>query len=172
MPPLILAIERNESEIMRMLLEAGADVGKRDSERGWTPLESCVTSALHGQVELPLLELLLRFDADHNELFSSGHTALTKAILAPSGQGRSWRKRMILQILLNNGADVGQRTRDGSSTLEAIDMKNESIVEKQCMVEILRPYSRGELHERFNRRSKELLRHKQRHVARRLRTTV
>ena len=163
-PPLILAIDHNEPEIARMLLEAGADVGRRDRARGWTPLESCIMGVLLGHVELHILELLLRFNADHRELFSSGHTALTKTILAPSGQGRNWRKRMTLQILLNNGADVGQRTRDGVSTLEAVDIRSQPSEEKQCIVEILRPYSKGELYERFNKRSKELLRRRQRRV--------
>ena len=157
-PPLTIAIDGNNPNITHMLLEARANVEKRDTKRHWTPLESCLSSVLYGSTDMSLLDLLLSYGADPNKRFTSGHTPLVETVLAPSGRGRGrdWRKHMVLETLLWHGADVSKPARNGVTALSAIDLREGSIMEKQCTLEILRPHSKGKVREGFDRRSKEL----------------
>jgi ankyrin repeat protein len=93
-------------DIVRALLDSGADINARTIISDWTPL---MAAASEGKTAV--VQILLDRGADINARSPSGNTALMVA--ARNGQVAT------LQILLERGADVNERTPDGVSTLSA-----------------------------------------------------
>jgi len=83
--PLHLAIEQLYDEIVELLLDAGADIERRDEDGGWTPLIHAVdiVSDASTQGERPpdnkLVSLLISRGADLAARTSKGRTALSVA---------------------------------------------------------------------------------------------
>jgi hypothetical protein len=103
--PLICAIEQKKAEIVKILLDRGADLEKRD-EFGSTPL----MSAASGSMEI--IQLLLDKGADVNGRgtgFRNGWTPFMEAAAVGNVEA--------MKLLLERGADMEARTAEGSTAL-------------------------------------------------------
>ncbi|MEC5030653.1 MAG: ankyrin repeat domain-containing protein [Oscillatoria sp. PMC 1051.18] len=72
--PLIIAVESKETQIVKLLLEAGANPNLSEKDTGGTPL---IYAAITGSLEI--INLLLKFGADRNIRDNYNETALMKA---------------------------------------------------------------------------------------------
>lgn len=132
--PLIEAIGTDDSALVRLMLDAGADVN-RPNKFGWTPLMEVVENEKSELVELflsrgakvnvqqnygwtplmkaaeksniELIELLLKFKADPNLVTSSGRTALMISI----DRGNLYAAR----VLIDRGTNLNLFDEDGWS---------------------------------------------------------
>lgn len=110
-----------QSEIVRILLERGADPTSRDKD-GNTALHVFAGSYLNGENDAEVLRLLLKDGSDINAQSTDGNTPLHSAIL----YSRTDRAR----LLLKNGADWHLKTSRGITPLaDAQARKNTEIVE-------------------------------------------
>ena len=103
--PLICAIEQKKAEIVKILLDRGADPEKRD-EFGLTPLMAAVSSSME------IMQLLLDKGADVNGRgtgFRNGWTPFLEAAAAGNVEA--------MKLLLERGADMEARTAEGSTAL-------------------------------------------------------
>ncbi|MCL1876307.1 MAG: ankyrin repeat domain-containing protein [Synergistaceae bacterium] len=91
--PLIFAIESHNTEVVKALVQAGADVNMKDNE-GMTPLMIAAKSIFK---EHEILSVLIRSGADINAKNQNGLTAL---ILAGNAGNQE-----AISILADNGAD-------------------------------------------------------------------
>ncbi|KAH9962793.1 hypothetical protein BGW80DRAFT_1448371 [Lactifluus volemus] len=94
----------SEPEIVRWLLECGAETNARDTREGLIPLH---VAALRGNLET--VQILVQHNADINAKDFSGKTPLHYA---------SERGHLdVVRLLLGSGADVNARMDDGSTPL-------------------------------------------------------
>jgi ankyrin repeat protein len=98
--PLVVAAENGNEELVRYLVEQGADIDAESKVGGWTALRWSVTK---GNVELT--EFLIEHGADVNQENEFGWTPLHSA--AKYGQDR------IVAMLLEAGADLSAKTESG-----------------------------------------------------------
>ncbi len=110
--PLTLAISKGHTEIVKLLLEYGADADYRTSEYYDTPL---MLAARKGRTEI--VKLLLEYGADINEskLLNSGKSALIVAA--------DYGFTDIVEILLENGADPDVLDAEKSSCAVSIGVR-------------------------------------------------
>ncbi|KAL6831423.1 ankyrin repeat-containing domain protein [Trichoderma sp. SZMC 28015] len=138
--PLYLASFHGHTNILRLLLDEGADVDK-SSENGWTPLHAAYDNPTN-------VKLLLSHDADINAISESGsiihlvakHNKVEVLSILLSHNTRPNLELLtvydtytdmtalciacilghadIMKLLLQNGANVNHRTLDGSFPLE------------------------------------------------------
>ncbi|KAG5837348.1 hypothetical protein ANANG_G00238320 [Anguilla anguilla] len=78
-----LAVQKGDEDIVKMLLDAGADVNQRDLSAGRSPMHWAVESQSPGVVRL-----LLRAGAAVDQPSYAGHTPLYCAIHRPNGEVR------------------------------------------------------------------------------------
>ncbi|NVJ98774.1 MAG: ankyrin repeat domain-containing protein [Alphaproteobacteria bacterium] len=104
-PALLIAVEKNNMAMMKLLLDNGANVNVGDPERGETAL---MKRALAGDVNG--VQLLLSYGADANRADIGQETALMKAVRA--------RKFKMVQTLLEAGADPNVQDFTGKTALE------------------------------------------------------
>jgi ankyrin repeat protein len=106
-----LAASRGNSELMRLLLEKGADVNRACTCKGfldardWTPLQM---AARRGRTEI--VQLLLSGGADVRQTNSRGATPLHEAV---DGDAPA-----IVRALLDKGADARARDKEGKTPLD------------------------------------------------------
>jgi ankyrin repeat protein len=95
-----------QAEIVRALLDAGANINARTIISGWTPLMAAASES-----KTAIVQILLDRGADINAQSPDGTTPLM--IAARSGHVAT------VQVLLDRGAEVNQRSPDGVSALAA-----------------------------------------------------
>jgi uncharacterized protein len=114
----------NDSEIVKLLIEHGADIEARDVE-GATPLmraaehgqtgnsaliaAACICAVIDMNDTLPSMKLLLEKGADVNARNNVGTTAL----MAAAGWGRTAN----IQLLIAKGAKIDTKDKDGNTAL-------------------------------------------------------
>lgn len=104
--PLIIATVFGQIEVLKALIEAGADVNSRNNE-GSTSL---ITAAVFNQIGVS--KVLIEAGADVNAINNEGSTPLiTAAFLC---------RTEIVEALLNNGADKNARNNTGRTALDSV----------------------------------------------------
>ncbi len=111
--PLYNASAGGHLDIVRFLLEKGADPNSLNYSWGATPLGTALSSAY-----IDVAEELIRYGADVNARRRSGHTALMYA----ARDGRM----AVVEFLLENGADVQLENDEGYTALDLAKEKNHS----------------------------------------------
>jgi ankyrin repeat protein len=113
--PLIWAARHGRTEAMAVLIDAGADVNRRDGWiNGWTPLLHAIHHAQTGAVRL-----LIARGADVNAAAPCGLTPLIMAAGDCDCDARRNARDLdeIFSLLLKEGADPRAETRGGSNAL-------------------------------------------------------
>jgi ankyrin repeat protein len=133
--PLHDAALNGKSEIVRLLIEHGADVNAMSEYN--TPL---LIAATYGQIAVA--ELLIKSKADVNTRDSSGRTALTLAIQPPGNYDRGGRE--LVKLLLDNGAqdDRALHTAVGTGRQDLVDL----ILQYRPDINVRDQYGRTALH--------------------------
>lgn len=109
---LTVLMQAANARVARLLLEAGADVNKRDS-RGWSPLHYAVTR----KTEPALIRLLIQSGADVSIRNLNGETPLRlTGILFVEKIAPAWGK-ILIPILVKNGADIHTADHEGHTLL-------------------------------------------------------
>ncbi|GFS21537.1 ankyrin-3 [Elysia marginata] len=128
--PLVTALEFNcELDVLRYLLEQGADVNEVGNDDGETPLTMALHkySSVSGNSLSDILELLLEAGADKNKPTTNGDTPLHRAIYKGEPE--------IVKQLIDFGADLEARDSTGLTPflLAAKEIKPQVItVLKNC----------------------------------------
>ncbi|HAA30985.1 MAG TPA: hypothetical protein DCE56_28875, partial [Cyanobacteria bacterium UBA8553] len=120
--------------MVRLLVEAGANLERKDEQNGWTPLIAAVAI---GQFDV--VKFLLEAGADINNTERDSHTALMLAVkrnTSPKHPGsrlfpeNSFKYIEILTLLLEAGADVNAKTDEGwTALMSAANLGNSKAVE-------------------------------------------
>ena len=110
--PLVMAAYKGYNEIVRVLLEAGADVRAVDPGMKATALHA---AAYAGRAEAA--KILIEYNIDINKQGPyNGYTALHDAI---------WQNNVdVVKVLLNSNADLSLRSHEGKTPLEFAKSKN------------------------------------------------
>jgi ankyrin repeat protein len=104
--PLIMAAYQGDTEIVRLLLEAGADVGALDPGMKATALHA---ASYAGHAAPARLLIQYGIDIDKQGPYN-GYTALHDAI---------WQNHVeVAQVLIEAGADLGIRSNSGQTPLD------------------------------------------------------
>ena len=100
---LIEAAKQGDTELMKRLIERGADV-KAKCEKGWTAL---MWTSSNGCIEIA--EMMIENGADVNARSSIGFSALICAVME--------NQTNTAEMLIKRGADVNARSDDGKTAL-------------------------------------------------------
>ncbi len=107
--PLGLAAFFKRREVVRYLVEAGADHRPASRQGGFTPLHSAVASDA-GAVDIEIVRMLLDKGADPNAKSQSGSTPLHTVGFTGD--------RASLDLLLEHGADAAIKNNDGKTAAD------------------------------------------------------
>jgi ankyrin repeat protein len=107
--PLGLAAFFKRREVVRYLVEAGADLRLASRQGGFTPLHSAVATEA-GAVDTEIVRLLLDKGADPNAKAQSGSTPLHTVGFTGD--------RASLDLLLKHGADPAMKNNDGKTAAD------------------------------------------------------
>lgn len=122
---LFLAVARNNEELVKELLDRGADPNKADSI-GALPL---VEAVLSERLNIEIVKMLIEKGADVNkrETESNG-TALI--FLASNKQTSAESRQEAVKLLLAKGADKSIKSNEGKTALDwAKEVKNQDVVD-------------------------------------------
>ncbi|CAL1543867.1 unnamed protein product [Lymnaea stagnalis] len=139
MTPLMAAAKQSDAEdVLRMLLEAGAEVNKVDS-KGVSALYKAVVGGC-----LKNVDILIAFGADVNQKCNDGGTALHAAVdgqdaggnialLTAASGNRAEINPKVLRILLGAGSNVNHRNANGETALmKAACCLNDEAIKALC----------------------------------------
>jgi uncharacterized protein len=107
--PLGLAAFFKRPEVVRYLLDAGADPSHASRQGGFTPLHSAVATDA-GAVDVEIVRLLLAKGADPNARSQSGSTALHTVGFTGD--------RASLELLMKHGADPALKNNEGKTAAD------------------------------------------------------
>ena len=117
--PLFLAITKKHYDMVKLLLDSGADVNHEIQKKDSTPLLYAI-----GQKQKDIVELLLDRGADVNHEIMNRLTPIIFAI------GEEQNDIAVVELLLKKGANINYETTDGNTPLlSAIRAKQKDIVE-------------------------------------------
>ena len=102
--PLLLCAGINHVEILRMLIDAGADLNMKNNS-GWAALHNCA----YRKNCLESAKMLIEAGADVNIQKEDGSTALHLSVI-----NQYWK---ITELLINNGADLNIQDEEGNTPL-------------------------------------------------------
>ena len=110
---LLLAVEKNRPDTVKLLLERGADANVRGA-RGYTPL---IQAATKGQTDIA--QLLLEHDAnpDLAEAQSSWTALMMAAVRADA---------KMVEVLINHGADINVTDPKGQTAVDVAYQRNDT----------------------------------------------
>lgn len=123
-PVLWLAVAKSNTEIVKALLEAGAEVNIRDAQKGATPLMIAV-AAKNAQ----MVQYLLAARANPNIADAEGLSATSYAILTDQPG--------VLKLLVDGGADVNARDDRGHDLGYVVENSQLNKLRKQEMMLLL-----------------------------------
>ncbi|MDF2885115.1 MAG: Ankyrin [Clostridiaceae bacterium] len=110
--PIIKAVEGGFKEIIEFFIAEGADLEAKDKD-GDTALHTAIN-----WLRVEVVELLIKAGADLTSLARNGNTVLTSAVKNRIADiDLPNKKKNIIGILLEAGADVNQKNADGTYTL-------------------------------------------------------
>jgi ankyrin repeat protein len=115
--PLMLAIEKHNIGLVKLLLIAGANPNIKDNS-GKAALYKAVVTQVSEQ-NLDLLNLLINYKADVNAQSNIGTTPLMMAVEEPN--------LPVIQLLLKAGADPNIKDNDGNTALMRFEKNNKSL---------------------------------------------
>jgi len=105
---LVNEVKRNEESLVKLILDAGANVNAKDYSVGFTPLLWAVNNGF-----LNLVKLLIEYGADVNYETTNGNTVLIQSIRI-NNHINSFK---ITEILLNAGANPNKKNKFNQSSL-------------------------------------------------------
>lgn len=108
--PLYTALIGNHMEMAKKLIDAGADVNAPSSENGKTPL--IIATSRANQIKKEVEKIMA--DIPDNEKDSAFELYLQKQVIR-----QMYIARKMLQMLIDNGADVNQETPFGTPLMNA-----------------------------------------------------
>jgi ankyrin repeat protein len=119
------AIEKNQIEILRLMLDNGADIHVQNENGG------VLHWAIQRQASMPIVELLLSYHADVNAKNRYGNTPLHSAVI-------DGRKDVVL-LLIKNGADISAKNKQGMTALEWAkkEQKVDGLMRRQETIDLL-----------------------------------
>ncbi len=101
-------VEKKRIDIVKFLLEKGADINKTDKD-GWTALHWAAWSGMGN-----IVDLLLNSNANVNTLDKNGQSALMVASIRGNNE--------IVSMLLAKGADKSFKNKEGKSAYDLAEM--------------------------------------------------
>lgn len=112
--PLHIAVLRNKPDMVKLLLEHGADIERRDRVHESSPLDL----ASEESERLPCLTTLLEMGADVNKSDRRGKSPLLHALA--SADGLTVLNTDSIEVLLKRGADVNAATVEGERVVSQL----------------------------------------------------
>ncbi|KAL0979472.1 hypothetical protein UPYG_G00185510 [Umbra pygmaea] len=112
--PLHIAVLRNKPKMVRMLVEHGADIDKRDRIHESSPLDLASEEA----ERVACMRTLLDMGADVNAKDKNGKSPLLHALA--SSDGLTVHNTENIRLLLQRGADVHASTVDGETAVSSL----------------------------------------------------
>ena len=112
--PVILAVVHNRLQIVRLLLDKGADVNTMDNDSWCTP----IFYAMHPHVSAKILQLLIARGANVNQIDFFGHTVLMKGIMSYSEENKNYFRK--IKIILKTNVYVNAKDLFGYTALHFV----------------------------------------------------
>jgi tetratricopeptide (TPR) repeat protein len=107
-------IEIGEMEIVKLLLESGANPNLMSEDWGLTPLKHSIIALRHGG--LKMIEVLINYGAKVNGRDNRGYTPLMVAAV-PVGTAYEELQIEVMKLLIRKGAKINARSDDGETPL-------------------------------------------------------
>ncbi|CAG5125123.1 unnamed protein product, partial [Candidula unifasciata] len=120
--PLILAAERGDIEVMKLLIQHKADVKSSRSDNQRTAIHIMVTNRVREDDTIAMIQILLQAGADINAVDIDGNTPLHLAV--QHNKGHSDSSTSLEEFLLDRGANVFAKNKHLDTPLHIALEKN------------------------------------------------